>query len=228
MLGLFPSLHLSVGRSPCGAALVEKASVILLWGVKKCGGNHKTWRSDRWLSWKTALQRALCLGHSCKRGSPVGTALSLLKHRQSSVEIPISLPDGTEICSDASEIVLASAYSHCKIPLHCELKLLYSWKGDPKASLAQVGEQGVSTAQSRPERETQCCKGIFFLVFLPCLKQWTNKPCCRQCLWGDCIGEDVQVPCSVRSVPHLIPHLQQPPRGLGCSGINSFYLLSVQ
>lgn len=107
-LGLFSPLHLSTGRFPCGATLVEKGSVILLWEVKKCGGNHETWRSDRWLSWKTALETALCLGYSCKRGSPVGTAASLLKHGQSFAEIPICQPDGTEICSDASETVLAS------------------------------------------------------------------------------------------------------------------------
>lgn len=38
------------------------------------------------------------------------TAASLLKHGQSFAEIPISQPDDTEICSDASKTVLASTW----------------------------------------------------------------------------------------------------------------------
>lgn len=97
-VGPLPPLHLSVGRFPCGAITLEKGRAILLCGVKKCGGNYETWRSDRRLSWKTAPETALCLGCSRKRGSPVGTAASLLKHGQSFAELPISQADDTEIC----------------------------------------------------------------------------------------------------------------------------------
>lgn len=63
----------------------------------------------RCLRWKTALERGFSLGCSCKRGFPLGTAASLLKHGQTFGEIPISQPDDAEICFDASGTVSASA-----------------------------------------------------------------------------------------------------------------------
>lgn len=118
------------------------------------------------------------------RDSSVGTVASLMKPGQSFAGIPIFYPDGTEICSDASETVSATT-QQLQGPFPPWAHMSPQLEGRPQHQLCHGRRVlGVLVAQSTPERETWCKR--------------RHKPSCGQHLQGNCVGEGVWVPSGVR------------------------------